>query len=90
MKMQEIQNDEMCCLVAPDGTPQLSTLAPDFATCVGFCEAMAYYGLSKHPAELFELGFVVLPVKLTITQNGDENDAFQKQKEKNERSTFKG
>lgn len=83
MKMQELANDEMYCLVAPDGTPQLSTLAPDYALCIGFCAALSSVGMTKHPATLFEEGFVILPVKVTIIQTGNQEDAFQAGKKEN-------
>lgn len=81
MKMEELQNEEMYCFVAPDGTPQLSTLAPEFEMCIGFAEMMASTGLVKSSLQMFDEGFKVLPVKVSITQNGTEEEGFQRAKQ---------
>lgn len=80
MKMQEFNGEEMYCLVAPDGIPQLATLCPDYASCIGFIQFMADRGMSKIFSEMLDAGFEILPVKLTITQNGTAQDAFEKGK----------
>lgn len=80
MKMQEINNEEMFCLVAPDGTAQLSTICPDYAGCVGWVNFLSLVGMSKGLDEMINEGFQILPVKLSIIQNGTEKDAFEKGK----------
>ena len=82
MKIDELKNEEMYVLVAPDGTPQLMTLAPDYAMCVGVSQMLAKYGISKPIGEMFKMGYEVMPVKVTIQQNGDAETAFQKAKRK--------
>ncbi|MEO5991884.1 MAG: hypothetical protein ABIP68_09640 [Ferruginibacter sp.] len=78
IKLDVLENEEMYCFVAPDGSPQIGTLAPDFATCIGMTELYAISGMVQTPKKLFEQGFVILPVKVTITQNGNEETAFKK------------
>lgn len=67
----------MYVLTAPDGSIQLTTLSPDFPTCVTFCEMLADVGMSKPLVELFNAGFTIMPVMVTIKQNGDENKPFK-------------
>jgi hypothetical protein len=74
--MEEFKKEPMYVLVAPDGTPQLSTLCLDFPTCVGFINMLASAGLGKEFKALTDEGFKILPVKVTIVQNGDENKPF--------------
>lgn len=80
VKLDELQNEEMYCLVAPDGSVQIMTLAPDFAICIGMAELMASKGLCKPVSEMFSKGYSILPVKVTIVQNGSEEDGFKKAK----------
>lgn len=76
--MEEIHNESMYVMVAPDGNAQLTTLAPDFAMSLAMINVMADIGYSKPWVVLTTQGYKVLPVRVTITQDGDENKAFQK------------
>lgn len=78
MIIDELINEEMYCLCAPDGSLQVSTLALDFPTCVAMCRLMEKAGFGQNLSAMFSKGFEIMPVKVTITQNGDENKAFQK------------
>jgi hypothetical protein len=78
MKFEELIDEEMYALVAPDGFMQLSTMAPDFPMCVAMCEMMAKAGISLPLHEMLEQGFMILPIKITAKLNGDENSAFKK------------
>jgi hypothetical protein len=80
LTMEKILKEEWVVFVAPDGYPQIPTLATDFASCVAYAQMMAEKGIGKHPAQMFEEGFVILPVKLTVIQNGDEQKAFETSK----------
>jgi hypothetical protein len=82
MKVDELKNEEMYVLVAPDGSIQLTTLAPDYAMCIGMAQLLAKSGIGQPVGEMFEQGFEVMPVKVTILQNGDAESAFQKAKRK--------
>lgn len=79
-QIEELKNEEMYVMVAPDGSTQLTTLAPDFAMCIGFTELLASKGIGQHPAKLFEQGYQIIPVKVTILQNGTAEGGFQKAK----------
>lgn len=80
MKFEELQNEEMYVMVAPDGSIQVTTLAPDFAMCTAMVHMLHKSGMSKSLQSMLQNGFKVMPVKVTITQNGDEDKAFQKSK----------
>lgn len=80
VKLDELKNEEMYCLVAPDGSAQISTLASEFAMCLGMAELMASKGLGQPVAEMFSKGFTVLPVMVTILQNGTADEGFKKAK----------
>lgn len=82
MKLDELKDEEMYVMVAPDGSAQLSTLAPDYAMCLGFCQLMAQSKIGEHPAKLFKKGFEILRVKVSMTQLGDAEAAFQAAKKK--------
>ena len=82
MKVDELKNEEMYVLVAPDGSIQLTTLAPDYAMCIAMGELLASKGISQSVASMFEQGYEVMPVKVSILQNGDAETAFQKAKRK--------
>lgn len=84
VKLDELKNEEMYCLVAPDGSAQLTTLAPDFPTCLGMVKLLHSKGLGQSYHELCVLkGFQVLPVKVTILQNGTADEGFKKAKKQN-------
>lgn len=76
--MTEIKNEKMYVLVAPDGTPQLSTMAPDFAMSIGWMMTLGDAGIMQPVAKLLASGYKLLPVRVTIIQDGDENEAFKK------------
>lgn len=78
MEIEELQESEMYVLCAPDGSIQLTTLAPDFPSCVGFIKLLHKSGMGKSFHALMLEGFKVMPVKITIKQNGDKNTAFKK------------
>lgn len=82
MEFQKFENEDMVVLVAPDGHPQPMTLAEDFPTCVAVIELQAKAKLGKPFAKLLNEGFKILPVKLSMTQSGDENTAFDAAKAK--------
>jgi hypothetical protein len=80
MKLDELKEEEMYLFLAPDGSCQLATLARDFAMCMGIAELMALHGLGKSPSEMFDQGFEIIPVKVTVVQNGTADEGFQKAK----------
>lgn len=82
IKLDELKEDEMYVLVAPDGSPQLSTLAPGYAECIAFCQLLAEKNISQHPAKLFKEGYEILMVKVSISQLGDAEAAFLAAKKK--------
>lgn len=75
--MNDLIEQEMCILVAPDGSPQPMTLATDFPSCLAQLKLMHKAGLGRSPHELFFKRYKILPVKVSIVQNGTEEDAFQ-------------
>ena len=80
--MQEFINEEMYVLVAPDGIWQAMTLAPDFASCVAQIKMLHKAKLAESFHELVMVkGFEILPVKVTIMQNGTAEEGFQKAKQ---------
>jgi len=82
LQLEKFQDEEMYVLVADDGSPQISTLAPDYAMCVAFTHLLASKGISEPLTKLFKKGYGVLRVKVSITQMGDEEAAFQAAKKK--------
>jgi len=77
MKIEELKNEEMYCLFTPDGSAQLTTLAPDFPMCVAMIRMLHKAGMGESFHELLKVkGFMIMPVKVTIVQNGDENKPF--------------
>lgn len=80
VKLDELKDYDMYVLVAPDGAPQVMTLAPDFAMCCASIELQASYGVCQPLGALFDQGFSILPVKVTMVQNGTEEEGFQKAK----------
>ena len=76
--MEELHEEEMYCLIAPDGSPQLMTLAPDFPMCYGVIKLLEESGTGQSPEKLFKRGYKIFPVKITVTQNGTEETAFEK------------
>jgi hypothetical protein len=80
MKIEELHNEEMYALCAPDGSVQLGTLAPEFTLCMAIMSLMEAAGLAEPVGKLFEQGYHIMPVKVSIIQNGDEHDAFARGK----------
>lgn len=78
VKLEEINEEEMYVLVAPDGSWQGMTLAPDFETCVAVIKMMHKKGLGKSFHELVNVkGFQILPVIVSIKQMGDAESGYQ-------------
>jgi|GEM_PF-4473291 len=80
MKIDELLDEEMYVLTAPDGSIQLTTLAPDFAMCVAMTTILGKAGFSQPLDKMFKQGFEIMPVKVTIRQNGTAESGFQKAK----------
>lgn len=77
LEIEELENEEMYCLFAPDGSWQPSTLSEDFPTCVAFIQLLHKAGMGRSFHQLCTVqGFKILPVKVSMVQNGDENTAF--------------
>lgn len=77
-QIEELHNEEFYGLFAPDGSIQMMTLAPDFATCVAQIRLMHSYGMGQSYHELVKVrGFKILPVAITMVANGTENKPFQ-------------
>lgn len=76
MQITEVSNEEMYCLFAPDGTWQAMTLGPDFPSVVAQIKMLhkAKMVLSFH--DLMMKGYKILPVKVSMVQNGDEDKPF--------------
>lgn len=76
---KEVKNEKMYCLFAADGSWQGMTLSPDFPTCVAVIQMLHKKGLSQSFHELVKVkGFKILPIRVTFTQDGDENEPFKK------------
>lgn len=73
-------NEQMYCLVAPDGTPQLSICGSDFAECAAYAKMMHKHGMSESLSKLMFKGFKILPVMVTVIKIGDENAPFNADK----------
>ena len=83
MKLEEVKDEEMYVLVAPDGSWQGMTLAPDFATCLAMVKMLHSKGLGQSYHELCKVkGFQILPVIVSMKQMGDEEAGFQWAKQK--------
>lgn len=78
MNLEPISNEEMYVLVAPDGTPQITTMAPDFEMCWAMCNVISKAGISQPLEKMLDKGFKILPVRVSIIQDGDENKPFKK------------
>lgn len=76
------KNEEMVCLLAPDGTPQLSVAGGDMVECLSYHRLLHLYGISESLDDLLKKGFKIISVKVTVVQTGDEEAAFQKLKKK--------
>lgn len=83
LMFEEVKEQEMYILVAPDGSWQGMTLAPDFETCVAVIKMMHSKGFGKSFHELVKIkGFQILPVIVSMKQMGDEESGFQWAKQK--------
>ena len=82
MKLEELHNEEMYCFVAADGAIQAPSIAPSFEMSLAFMELLSSNGISRPVAQLFEEGWEILPIKVTITQNGTAEDGFKRAKSK--------
>lgn len=83
MDLIEMYNEEMYVLVAPDGSQQAMTLSTDYATCISTIKMLHKSGIGLSYHELVKIkGFEILPVKVTMLQNGSAEEAFQKAKQK--------
>lgn len=82
MELQESHEQEMCVLVAPDGSWQAMTLSTDYASCVAMIRMLHKAGMSESYHELVKVRkFEIIPVKVTLIANGTAEDAFKKVKE---------
>jgi len=82
VNFEEIQNEEMYVLVAPDGSCQLSTMAPDFPMCIAMVKLLHQKGISKSYHEMVVIGdYKIMPIKVTVVANGTEEEGFQKFKQ---------
>jgi len=64
--IEPIIEEKFYCLTAPDGSAQLTTLAPDIPTCMGIVKLMYKSGMGQSPHELKMKGFTYEAVKLTV------------------------
>ena len=79
MTFTPVNNEQYYVLVAPDGSWQGMTLAPDFPTCVAVIKMLHKKGMSESFHELCVVRkFKILPVRITMVQDGDENTPFKK------------
>lgn len=83
MKLEEVKDEEMYVLVAPDGSWQGMTLTPSFEMCVAVIKMMHKSGMSQSYHELVKVkGFQILPVLVSIKQMGDEKAGYNWAKQK--------
>lgn len=82
LQLQELHEAEMYAFVAPDGSIQLNTVTDDFALTMAICHIMSIAKLGQSPQELFEQGYEVLPVKVTVVQNGTAQEGYTKSRNK--------
>lgn len=73
--IEPIVDEKFCVWVAPDGTPQLSTLAADAVMCVAFTNLLHSQGIGLSPHEMKLKGFSMERVRLTIVP--DKNPEAQ-------------
>lgn len=58
-------------------------VAPDFATCIAQVKMLHKCGMSESFHELVKVrGFEIIPVKVTIIQNGTAEEGYQAAKQK--------
>ena len=88
IKLEEMKDEQMYCLVAPDGSPQVMSLADDYIMCMTIISILEQKGVIKPFAELSRIGYQILPVKLSLIQTGTAEDAFQSAKTKYSKPNF--
>lgn len=89
MKLQETNEQDMYVLVAPDGSWQGMTLSPDYETCMGIIRTLHKAKMCESYHEMVKIrGFEILPVKVTIKQNGTAEEGFQKAQDNIKRRFF--
>lgn len=66
MKIEPIIEENFYCLIASDGSLQISTLAPDLPMCMGYVKLLHKSGIGKSWHELKMNGFTCKKVKVTI------------------------
>lgn len=66
MKIEEIHEEEMYVLVAPDGTPQPMTLCADHVTCIAVIQMLSDAKMGQPLDELYKGGFDIIAVKVSI------------------------
>jgi hypothetical protein len=80
--MKNFKDQEMYILFSPDGFPQLSTLALTFAECIAWVTMIGESGIAAPINQLLESGFKIIPVIVSITVTGTQEDGYKKAKEK--------
>lgn len=68
MKIEPIINEEFYALVAPDGSVQTTTLAPDEAMCMAVVKMLHKAGMGQSWHQLKLAGFTYQKVILTIEE----------------------
>ncbi len=66
--MEEINQEPFYAWVAPDGTVQVTLLAPDEPTAIAVAKMWHKAGYGKSPHEMKLSGFTIQPILLTITK----------------------
>jgi hypothetical protein len=75
MKLQESHEQDMCVLVAPDGSWQAMTLSPDYASCLAMIRMMHKAGMIQSYHDLVKMkGFEIIPVKVTVIDSRPEEE----------------
>lgn len=78
MEIEELKNEDAFALFAPDGSIQCMTIAFDYATCSAVLKMLEKAKMMDSPAKLFQRGFKIMPIKISIIPNGDEKSGYQK------------
>ncbi len=76
-----IKEESFTALFAPDGSWQPMATATNMAESIAVIEMLSDFGLATAYPELIKHGFKILPVKITITVTGTEEDAFKEMKD---------
>lgn len=75
--IEPIVNEEFFVWVAPDGSMQLSLIAPDYATCMAIAKLSHKYGMSQSVFEMRRKGFTIEKVKVNIIPTGEDVPQFK-------------